>query len=170
MARRPTAETAEDKALREVDTEDTAALEKLAREAGPPADADRLSERDEDDIWEIADLNVDRDALAQRLAVEGLPPEEIKALLVVKLRPEWGQVFARPTQSMELADQYARMAQFPYRWSLLEDVDDPDEQVAKAERLDRRYQKRVTAMQEQATTLPEPTMRGYGAPEPEMGG
>lgn len=170
MPRKIATESAEDRALRELDESSENTITRIANESGPPPDADKLSERDEDDIWELADPNVDRDALAQRLAVEGLPPEEIKGLLIVKARPDWAQLFAAPTQSMELADQYARMAQYPWRWSLLEDIDDPDEMVRKAETLNRRFQRRVTAAQDQQAMMPEPTLRGYGEMASEMEG
>ena len=74
-------------------------------------------------------------------------------------------LYTQPTQDAELADQYTKLAKWPFRLSILEGIDDPDEQVRKAESLDRRYQKRM------AQHLDQPiTTTGYGRALPEQGG
>jgi hypothetical protein len=146
-------ESAEDRAIREIDAEDEQAIQALAAQAGPPPDARRLSEADEDEAWETADPNVDHEELARLLLTEGLPPEVVNGLLVAKLRPDWVPLYGRPTQDAERAHMLARLAQFPFRLSLIEDIDDPDERTAKAEALDRRYRKRLTANQEREAGL-----------------
>lgn len=145
--------SAEDRVVEQLDAEDESVLNSLARQSGAPPDSMRLSEGDEDETWALEDPNVDHDTLAERLMVEGLSQQEIAQLQVVKLRPDWAPLFANPTQSAVLADQYAKLARFPYRWSLLEDIDDPDEQVKKAEQLNRRYQKRVVGLMQQSVDL-----------------
>lgn len=165
MPRKASAETPEDRAIREIDDEDSRYLERAALEAGPPADVRRLSERDEDDIWGIEDpLAADPNMLAQRLMTQGLPPEEAQQFQIVQQRPEWLELLATPTQSAETADMLARAIRFPWRWSLLEDIDDPDEQVATAERLNRRFQRNKTGEQqyEADAAMPAPQL-------PEMG-
>lgn len=166
MPRRAPAETPEDKVIREVEIEDEQFLDRAAREAGPPADARRLSERDEDDIYAIEDRRIgDVDAFAQQLATQGLSPEMAQQLMVVQARPDWLPMLTQPTGSLEAASQIAKAARFPWRWSLLEDIDDPDELVQKAEQLDRRYQRRVTSQQQYEADMqqPQPVM-------PETGG
>lgn len=155
MPRRAPDETAEDRAIREVEAEDEDFLNRAALEAGPPADSRKLSERDEDDIWAIEDPHVqDVNQLAQRLMLEGLPPEEAQQLMLItsqtdqQRQAEWLQVLGQPTQSAEVADMLARAIRYPWRWSLLEDLDEPSEQVRKANTLDRRFQKRMTGAQQ----------------------
>lgn len=164
MPRQPM--SAEDMVVEQLDAEDEAVLNGLARQSGAPPDSMKLSEADEDETWALEDPNVDSDALAQRLMTEGLGQDEIGMLQVVKLRPDWAPLFAQPTQSAVLADQYAKLARWPYRWSLLEDIDDPEEQVKKAEQLNRRYQRRVVGLMQQAVDLSS-MKAGY---PPEMGG
>jgi hypothetical protein len=151
----------------EQETEDM--LDRLAREQGPPPDADKLSEADEDDAWETDDPSVDYETMAQQLTSQGLPPEVVNGLLVVKLHPEWAPLYQRPTQSAEMAHMLTQLARWPFRLSLIEDIDDPDEQVKKAESLDRRYQKRMTQRQEQSMMPSMLAGDGYARTEP-MGG
>lgn len=162
MPRQPAAESAEDRAIREIDDEDEKAIAGLAQQAGPPPDSERLSESDEDAAWDFTDPNVDYDDLASRLMTEGIQPQEMQQYLIFKLHPDWAPHYGQPTGDAEQAHQLARLAQTPFRASVLEDIDDPEEQVRKAESLDRRSQKRMTAVQEQMAQMPQPTMQGYG--------
>lgn len=158
---RRTPDSFEDRVLTAIEANTDDMLNRLVAQAGPPADADKLSEADLDEAWETADPSVDYETMAQQILTQGLPPEIARGLLVLKIRPEWAPLYGRPTQSAELAHQLARLAQYPFRLSVLEDIDDPDEQVAAAERLDRRFQKRATARQVQAAEVPsEPASRG----------
>jgi len=143
MPRKPATESAEDIAVREIDHEDTAAIDDLARQAGPPPDSEQLSDAEADSIWAITDPAVDAnpDAFAQKLMTTGLSQQELPTLRVLKMHPEWAPLYGQPTQSAELADQYTRMARWPARWMVLQGIDDPDEQAREAERRDRRYQK-----------------------------
>lgn len=143
MPRRSEPEGAESRAIREVLEEDDRALEAIRAEAGPPPDSRRLSSADEDEAWGAADPRVDHDAMVGMLQTRGLPPELVRRLKVVELRPEWAPLYQQPTPDPERAAMLARLARYPYRLALLEDLDDPDEQVAAAERLDRRFQQRM---------------------------
>ena len=152
MPRRPVPESAEDRAIREIDAEDEAALTKLALEAGPPPDSEWLSERDLDEVWAIEDrlVSADPDGFAQALMTTGIDQQTLPRLRVLKEQPEWAPLYGQPTQDAEMADQLTRLAQFPHRWGLLVDIDDPEDQVRLAERLDRRYQRAHAERQAQA--------------------
>lgn len=112
--------------------------DRLVAEAGPPPDTKRLSEAEKDRLWALRDPSVDYETLAQQLTT-GLPIEEVKALVIVQEFPEWEPIFGQPTESAETADQLARMAEFPYRWQMLADLE-PPEMVKEADRMDARYQ------------------------------
>lgn len=146
--RRPEPESAEDKAIREVDAEDTDAMNGLALQAGPPPDSDRLSEADEDAAWEFMDPAVDFEQMASLLMTQGIPQEMAQRFLITKLRPDdgWLEALATPTQDAEAANQIVKMAQYPFRLSVLDTYDDPEDQTRKAETLDRRYQRRMAAI------------------------
>lgn len=150
MARRTDPPSAETVALDQLEAEDDAILTALARQAGPPGEAKRLSETQEDDAYGYEDRFVaeSHDELAAQLMTQGLSPEQANRMLVFKLRPDWLEHFSKPTQDAEVADQYVRAARNPFRWSLLEDYDDPDEMVKAADRLERRHQRRRTAHQD----------------------
>ena len=171
MPRRPVQESAEDRAIREIEAEDDDAVQRIALEAGPPADASRLSDADLDALWAVTDPLVDDpDAFASALMTSGIEPDLLGQLLVVREYPEWQPLYAQPTQDAEMADMLARLAQFPYRWALLLDIDDPEEQVRIAERLDRRFQRQHAGMQDgdptpTPATLPLDTMAPPPAPE-----
>ena len=164
MARRPAPESAEDRAIREVDAEDTAIIDRLALAAGPPADSSRLSEAEEDEVWATTDplVDADPDAFATQLMTTGVPQEMLPQLRILKENQDWAQLYAQPTQSAEMADMLTRLAQYPHRATVLLDIDDPEEQVRKAEALDRRFQKRFEPQQQ-----PEPPMPT--APQPPAG-
>lgn len=167
MPRQAATESAEDRVLREMEHEDTAALEKLAAQAGPPADAHRLSERDEDDAWETTDPQVDEEKFGKMLTTQGIPPDQAQRLLITKLRPDWAPLYSQPTQDLEMAHMLTRVAQYPFRPSVLEGIDDPEQQVRKAETIDRRFQKRVTQRLDAAAQV---IVGGQGAQQPDAAG
>lgn len=155
MPRTKPPESAEDIAIRQIDDEDTAAIERIAREMGPPPDTQRLSEREEVDLWEWKDPAVDYQALATALPVTGLPPEQAQAFVLFRERPDLLELYAQPTQSFEVADMLARLAETPWRLALLDGISDPDELTEKAERLERLAQKR-RAEQDAQPMMPLP--------------
>jgi hypothetical protein len=119
----------------------------LVAQAGPPPASKRLSQPQEDALWAYADPKVDRDQLAQQIMTTGLPPEMLHpdspaALDIVKEHPDMVQALAQPTNDAEMADQFARMCQWPFRWGMLKDITDHKEQVQRANTLDRRFQER----------------------------
>lgn len=119
----------------------------LVAQAGPPPASKRLSQPQEDALWAYADPRVDRDQLAQQIMTTGLPPEMLHpdspaALDIVKEHPDMVSALAQPTNDAEMADQFARMCQWPFRWGLLKDITDHKEQVQRANTLDRRFQER----------------------------
>lgn len=168
MARRPQRESAEDRAIRELDAEDEDTLRRLAFESGPPPDSEQLSPADEDAAWEITDPAVDSEQFPTMLMTSGLPPEMLQSLRVLKVHPEWAELYGKPTQDAEKADLLTRLAEFPWRWSLLLGTADPDEQVRKAETLAARYQKKHADMRPAPAIVEPPPMPPVEMPMPEM--
>lgn len=150
MPARQASESIEDRVTREILEEDDENVNSIAAQAGPPPDSNKLSESDEDEAWEFEDRQVDHDAMAAQLMTQGIPEDVVQKLMIAKLRPDWAPLYQQPTKDAERADMLVKLAKRPFRLSILEDIDDPDERARKAESLDRRYQKRLTALQEQA--------------------
>lgn len=183
MARVPP-KTAEDQALDELDHESQQDIERLAMEAGPPPDAHRLSPADEVQAWTTTDPQVDHEEMAKQLVTQGIDPQLAQNLLIVKLHPdnaqEWIQAYTTPTNDAEHANTLATLALYPFSLSLIEDMDDPEAMVRKAETLDRRAQKHHTTLQEQiAQGMGQSTPGSYAGvhptsdtapPAPPMGG
>lgn len=160
MPRRIETEDAESRAIRELSDEDAQTLNTLTLQAGPPPDAERMSEADEDNAWSTMDPNLaDHEQLAQMLATQGLPPELAQKLLITKLRGDdgWLQTLTQPTGSLDTANQLIKLAKYPFRLSVLDNFDDPEAQVRKAESMDRRYQKQMAAHLDQPVRV-----GGYG--------
>lgn len=153
--REPVPVTLDDRVAAEFQHEFQSVEDRLVAEAGPPPDTKRLSERDEDEAYMTRDLSVDHDALAERLLTQGLSQEEAEALAVIQEFPDWLPHYMQATGDAVMADQLATMAEFPVRWTLFADIDDPSEMVAKAERIAARVQKRgaVPMMPEQPLAL-----------------
>lgn len=143
--------------------EDEDVLQRLVAEAGPPDDSHRLSEADEDAIYAITDptIDADPDAFATLLLTTGVPQEQLGTLKILEAMPELAQAYAQPTQDAEMADMLTRLAQYPWRASLVAGYADPEEQVRKADALDRRFQKRHAGT---AAPDPQPVMQ----PSPPM--
>lgn len=154
--REPPPKTFEERVTSEFAADLQSVEDRLVADAGPPPDTKRLSEAEEDRLWAIRDEQVDNDTLAQQLMTTGVPQDQLPGLVIVKEFPEWAPIFGQATQSAETADQLARMAEFPYRWQLLADLE-PTEMVAKADRLDVRYQKAM------GSTMMMPMDLGAGA-------
>jgi hypothetical protein len=173
MARRRVPESAESKALRELLAEDEDVLQRLVAEAGPPDDSHRLSEADEDAIYAITDptIDADPDAFATLLLTTGVPQEQLGTLKILEAMPELAQAYAQPTQDAEMADMLTRLAQYPWRASLVAGYADPEEQVRKADALDRRFQKRhggMVAPEPQQPMMPPSQPMAPAAPAVQM--
>lgn len=158
MPARQSPETPEDRAIRELLTEDDANIAAIAAESGPPAGASRLSESEEDTAWETMDPLVDDEQFATALMTQGLPPEIAQQLLIVQMhqgdqetQQAWLQALTQPTNDAEQANLLVKVAKWPFRQAVYGDLDDPDQQVAKADQMHRRYQKKMTSLQEQIT-------------------
>lgn len=161
MPRQINPESAEDRAVRELDDEDAQTLNTLSAQAGPPPDAERMSEADEDQAWETMDPSLaDHEQMASMLATQGLPPEIAQKLLITKLRGDdgWMEALTQPTGSLDTANQLIKLAKYPWRLSVLDTyAEDPDEWTRKAESMDRRYQKMTSSYLDQPMQ-----MGGYG--------
>lgn len=145
MPARKAPESAEDIAIRQIEEEDAAALERIAREMGPPPDADKVSEREEVELWGQRDPAVDYLSLAKQLLTAGLPEEALQGFALLKEYPDLAPLFMQPTQDFEMANTLARLAEHPYRLAVLDGIHDPDELTTKAESLDRAWQKQQAA-------------------------
>lgn len=173
--------------MQQLEDEDAATIDALAAKAGPPPDTQRLSESEEDDFYAFEDRFVvsNQERLSLQLMTEGLPPEILSQLVIVKVRPDWAPLYEQPTQDAVRADMLIRAARFPLRWGLFDDVIEPKARVEKDERLHRRFQQRHTALQEQmaktiitpsintaagAYSRPLATVTPPGGQMPEMGG
>lgn len=155
MPARPAPETPETRAINELLDEDDAAIKQIAAESGPPSGASRLSESEEDTAWETMDPLVDDEQFATTLMTQGLPPEVAQQLLVVQMHkddPEtqqaWLETLTQPTQDAEYANLIRSVVKWPFRSAVYNDIDDPDERVAKADSMHRRYTKRMASLQE----------------------
>jgi hypothetical protein len=162
MPRRSQPATPEDVALDQLEFEDEDELNRLVAEAGPPPDAKRMSESDEDEAWGFMDPDADYDALTAAMPTQGIPPEQAQQFLYLKLHPDALEEVSQPTGSLEKAHILARLIQHPFRRSMLEDEADPAEQVRKADRLEARRQKRLTQLQEQQSLFGGARIGGQG--------
>ena len=162
MPRKTQVEDAESRALNQVMAEDEDVLNRLALESGPPPDSERLSEADEDRLYAQVDpiVHGDPEGFARRLLTQGLDQQMLQQLQVLKGFPEWAQIYAQPTQSIELADQLTKLARWPYRPAMLADFADPEDMVRTGEALDRRYQRKHASSTEPITLGTPPTEGG----------
>lgn len=146
---------------------------RIAADLGAPADADKIGEKEALRLWALADPGVDYEALYEQLAGGGLPPEMVKSLAIVAehpdLEPLYTDLAAHAEQSgvavEELADQLARLAEYPFRLGLIEHLDDEAERAGLAEHYDRAWQKQMPAapaQEEPEAMMPAPEP----APEP----
>lgn len=174
MPRQTQPDSAEAIALQQLDNEDSAALEQIARQMGPPHGAATLSDKEKVRLWGQLDPRVDPDLLPTRLMLEGLPPEEAQELAVLQEYPHLLDLYTQPTRDAELADMLTRVAERPYVLSMLEGIDDPEERAKEAERMERLYNRDVeekrAAFLARRQSMPAPTMQTPGQPSmPEEG-
>lgn len=127
-------------------------LERLAQASaagqGQPVGTRKTSDAEAVKHWGITDPNVEYDQILQQLQTTGLPPEMLdpeKGLLLFREQPDLAQWYGQPVQDPALADRMARIAEHPFRMGLLMDIDDPDEQVREANRLDRAWTAQILA-------------------------
>lgn len=184
MPRQQQPDSAESIALNQILDEDDAALKRVSEQMGPPHGSVKQSQADEVKRWGQLDPRVDRDLMPQQLMATGLPPEQAKELAILQEYPDLLPLYTQPIGDPQMADLLTRFAEMPYRWSLLEGIDDPEERAAKAESLDRAHEKALAArMQQQraglgssirsamgglraATPAPEVTVRPEAAAQP----
>lgn len=131
----------------EFDREFRAVIDKLDAEQSPASGTSRVSESRKVALWGLRDRRVDPDVLRQRLLAGGLG-EEAQQMAVVQEYPEVLEVYAGGIANLPdvedpegLVDQLVRFAEWPWRWGTIAHLDDPDEQVREANRIEREWEK-----------------------------
>lgn len=140
-----------EQAQREIDAEIQQAIRMLAAEVGPAPGARPLSEAKKVSMWGQRDPKVDYTQVASQLMTTGLAPDLLdpeKGLALFKEHPEMAQMYAQPV-APDVADQLARLAEYPLRLGLLAHLEDyPKQNVAEANRLDRAWEKQTGGTEE----------------------
>lgn len=124
----------------------------IAADLGPAPGAERVSEADTLAMWGQSDPRVAADPHGfKQLLMSGTIAEQFPDLLnehseqalgIVRANPEIAQMLAHPMDE-ELAEMVTRWAEYPLRGRILAPYeDDPEGQVAEADRLDALWQKR----------------------------
>jgi hypothetical protein len=169
---KPTYKSVEDRVAASVleDMEQIAA--RIAAEEGDAPGSRTVGDAELVKLWGTTDPRADPDILRERLATTGLG-DEAQQMKIAEEWPELVELYAQPVADPEILEQLVALAQYPYRRSVYEDIDDPEEQVKEAERIAALWQKTQPA-------LPEPPMapapvepmqpQPAPAPVPAMGG
>lgn len=147
------------------DMEKTA--QRIAAEDGDPPGASRVGDAEAVRLWGQRDPQVDHDRMLTDLLTTGVPPETIQQLAIAKERPEWANLYTQPTQDTELARQLAVMAEHPFRAGLALDYSaEPEEQVKRANHIQRLWQKQQAAQEAELYGTPSPA---EGEPDATIG-
>ena len=160
-SRRTTPRDLEAQVWDELDRELDELIPVIAAEEGLAKGATRVSPEKEVELWGQRDPRVDRDALKGMLMQGAVPPEWVdeqsdQRLALIRAHPEMAQMFAEPLDD-EMAGIVADLAEWPHRLSVLAPYeDDPRSQVAKADSVNARWQRRAGM----------PPMVGYSRSDP----
>jgi hypothetical protein len=166
----------------ELDRELDELIPVIAAEEGLARGATRVSPEKEVELWGQRDPRVDRDALKAQLMQGQIPPEWYvhapeepgdQRLAFVKANPEWADWLAEhvtPETPLddEMSDIVADFAEWPHRQSVLKPYeDDPKAQVAKANSVNARWQRRAGMTEPTAPAPPSPVVPGEPTDTPE---
>lgn len=157
MPRRTMAKPIDAQARDEVESELDDMVTQLAAEIGPAEGATIPSDADELALWGQMDPTVDYDTLKRQLMSGTVPPElydleSDQRLAILRMNPDRAaemvaELFAvTPEQPLddEMAGLVAELAEYPGRLVVLAPYeDDPEQSVAKADSLDRRWRRRT---------------------------
>lgn len=148
--RRSRATTPEDRAIANFNASFDALTKRSAAGLGQPPGTKPVGDAEKVRQWGITDHKVDRTALTAQLMTQGVPPELLdpnnpQALAIAKAAPDLLPLYVQPVQDPELADTLAGLAHTPFRHGLLAGIDDPEEQVAEANRLAALHAKKTGA-------------------------
>lgn len=165
--RRSRSTTPEDAAMKNFTANFDLLTKRSAASLGQPAGTRPVGDVELVRQWGIRDNKVDRPSMLAQLMTEGLPPELLdpnnpKAYAIAKAAPDLLPLYAQATPDHELADILAGFAERPFRYGILAAIDDPEDQVKEANRLDGLWQKKTGAPLE-PPTLPEPLAAVEGA-------
>jgi hypothetical protein len=150
--RRSRSMTPEDRAIENFNKSFDALTKRSAASLGQPPGTRPVGDAELVRQWGIMDNKVDRTALAQQLMAGGLPPELLdpnnpNSLEIVKAAPDLAPLYGQPVQDPELADILAGLAEHPFKYGILAALDDPEDQVKEAERLNRLWEKQMADQQ-----------------------
>lgn len=141
----------------------------VAADQGNALGTSRVSHADLLRLWGRKDPLANYDQIVQQLQTTGVPqpmlsvPQGASAsnsqrqwLIIAQEQPDLIPQYTAPTQDGELAKRLAIIAEYPFRMGVLQDIDDPDEQVALANRLDKEWMASQTTMQSPEEATPAP--------------
>lgn len=124
-------------------------MEELAQKAaeaeGQPMKTRKVSDARAVRLYGLRDQNVDAQQMLTALLTTGLPaellsPENPQAPLIIRERPELAEYYGRPAQTSQAAEHLVQLAEYPWRYGLIMDEDNPRERVRYADHLDRLWQ------------------------------
>jgi hypothetical protein len=131
--------------------------QRIAGQDGDPPGASRVGDAEAVRLWGQRDPQVDHDTMLSDLLTTGVPHETVQQLAIAKERPEWADLYTQPTQDTELARQLAVMAEHPFRAGLTLDYSaEPEEQVKRANHLQRLWEKQQAAQEAELYGTPTP--------------
>lgn len=152
-------------------------LEELAQQTaegqGQPMSTRKVSDARAVRNWNIRDQKVNPELMLPALINTGLPPELLdpsnpQAPLIIRERPELAQYYAQPAQTPQAAGTLVHWAEFPFRYGLVMDIDNPLERTRYSDHLARLSQltqpKAPEPMSEPSSDLPP--MPAATAPQP----
>lgn len=133
-------------------------LEELAQKAaeaqGQPMGTRRVSDARALRMYGIRDQHFDRAALIDMLNTTGvhpdlLNPQNPESPLIIRERPDLIPYYAKPAATPEAAQALADLAEYPFRYGLVMDIDNPQERV--------RYATHLQTQWEASQPQPDPT-------------
>jgi hypothetical protein len=147
---------------------------RIAAEEGDAPGTQKKGDAELVKLWGTQDRRVDPDLLRQRMSTTGLG-EEAMTMTIAEEWPEIVDLYAQPVEDPLLLEQLLILAEYPFRRSVYEDIDDPEEQVKEAERIHGLWLKSQPVLPESNVTsaegmgddaaLPPPVSPGPSYPE-----
>lgn len=165
--RRSRSQTPEDAAIRSFTANFDLLTKRSAASLGQPPGTRPVGDVELVRQWGIRDNKVDRLQLLAQLLTTGLPQELLdqnnpQAFAIMKAAPDLAPLYGQPVTDHEVAEILTGLAEWPFRYGILAAIDDPEDQVKEANRLDGLWQKKVGTPPE-PPTLTEPLAQVEGA-------
>lgn len=137
----PRATSAVEWAETQFDSEFEDVLNRIIGENGPAPGTEKATTSDEIELWGTQDPRFDRDLFMRTMMTTGFPPEVAQEMLVVQEHPELAELLSQPIPDEELSGLLADIVEWPFRHGLYAHLDDPDERVKVADRINRGWLK-----------------------------